>query len=315
MELNSVDVGWSDEQWARARKTIQTEAEKARVAAQFLPVNQERDVTAVAVPDRRLGVDAPAGPGQPGWLSVDSTPSTFVTSLAVNVGLSSQEISDPDQGSALIQFRRAANIIARLEDALIFRGQPRAGEPPAGVERLPPVFQVGGGGAQPGLSATAPQPYHPRLHLPVKQQRREGRAGDPTGDEDLEWKPFGRILARRIIDAIGELEAAGHNKPFACVLGQEFYSRLHDPSDSLVLPRDRVLPFLDGPLLRSSTLAPTSGVVVALGGSPMEIVVSSDLKLRFLQITTEPRFVFRISERIALRVTDWSAIAVLDEQA
>ena len=99
------------------------------------------------------------------------------------------------------------------------------------------------------------------------------------------------------------------------MLGQEFYSRLHDPTDSLVLPRDRVVPFLDGPLLRSSTLARPSGVVVALGGSPIEIVVSSELHVRFLQITTEPRFVFRLSERIALRVTDWSAIAVLDEQA
>ncbi len=79
----------------------------------------------------------------------------------------------------------------------------------------------------------------------------------------------------------------------------------------MILPRDRVVPFLNGPLLRSSTLPADHGAVVALGGSPMEMVVSSELHVRFLQITPEPRFIFRVSERIALRVTDWSAVVVL----
>jgi hypothetical protein len=71
------------------------------------------------------------------------------------------------------------------------------------------------------------------------------------------------------------------------------------------------MPVLEGPLLRSSTLPADQGIVVALGGSPMEIVVSSELHVRFLQITTEPRYVLRVSERVALRVTDWTAIAAL----
>jgi hypothetical protein len=119
------------------------------------------------------------------------------------------------------------------------------------------------------------------------------------------------VVAAAIIQAVGDLEAAGHNRPFACVLGQTFFNALHTPTTALILPRDRVIPFLDGPLLRSSTLPNAGGVVIALGGSPIEIVVSSELHIRFLQITTEPAYVLRVSERIALRVTDWSSIAVL----
>lgn len=299
MDRNVAEVCWSDEQWSRVQKTVQTEAQKARVAAQFLPTVMQPDVTAVAVPDRLLTVDLAARQAPTQRLVVDSAPATFLTSFGVNLALTSQEVADPEQNAALIQFRRAANLIARLEDALIFGGQPGAGQPPFGVAALPQVFDVGYGGAQPGLAVIAPPPPQAPVYLPRQEQT---IAPGP--------RP-GNNLAQAIIDSIGLLEDAGHNRPFACVLGQRRFSDLHTPTDSMVLPRDRVVPFLEGPLLRSSTIPTDTGIVVALGGSPLEIVVSSELHVRFLQVTTEPRFVFRISERIALRVTDWSAVVVL----
>jgi uncharacterized linocin/CFP29 family protein len=298
MDRNTADVGWTDEQWSRVNKTVQAEAQKARVAGQFLPVTVQPDATAVAVPDRLLGFTLGAATPPANRLTVDNTPATFLTSFGINVALTSQEAGDPDLSAALIEFRRAANMIARLEDALVFCGQTGPGATPPGVAGLPPIFDVGLGGAQPGLAgfptAGTAFPYFPRQDIAVATTA-----------------PRGNTLANEIINAIGLLEAAGHNRPFACVLGQGMYSDLHDPTANLILPRDRVVPFLEGPLLRSSTLPSDSGIVVALGGSPMEIVVSSELHVRFLQISTEPRFVFRVSERIALRVTDWSAIVVL----
>jgi uncharacterized linocin/CFP29 family protein len=299
MQSYVAEVCWTDEQWSRVQKAVQTEAQKARVAAQFLPITPEPNASAIAVPDLLLGFRLDGRQAPNNRLVVDSTPATFVTTLAVNVALTSQEASDPQQAAALVQFRRAANIVARLEDALIFRGQAGAAAPPPGVGRLPLVYDVSGGGAQPGLVDTPrpgnePLPFYPRQDLPIP-------AGARPGNQ----------LASAIIDSIGLLEASGHNRPFACVLGQRQYSNLHTPSDNLVLPRDRVVPFLEGPLLRSSTVPDDLGIVVALGGSPIEIVASSELHVKFLQVTTEPRHVFRVSERIALRVTDWSAVLVL----
>ena len=63
-----------------------------------------------------------------------------------------------------------------------------------------------------------------------------------------------------------------------------------------------------GPLLRSSTLDRFTGVVVALGGAPLELVVASDMSVQFLQISSEPSFMFRVSEKIALRIREPEAI-------
>ena len=114
--------------------------------------------------------------------------------------------------------------------------------------------------------------------------------------------------------AIGTLEREGHFGPFAVVLDQEFFLEAQTPNGFLVLPQDRIIPFLGGgPLLRSSTLPARSGVVVALGGAPVELVVAKDMSLQFLQVTGEPRYLFRVREKIALRIKEAKAIATLVE--
>jgi Encapsulating protein for peroxidase len=292
MDRNTGDLGWSDEQWSRASKIVQQEAQRARVAAQFLPIYVQGDTTATAVPRRLLGYTTRPPVSGTERMELDSDPKLALTSFAVNVFLTSQEAADPEQAAALIELRRAANLIARLEDALVFRGQPGRGDAPPDTGKLPQIFAVSGGGHQHGLIDAAT----------VNKNAPVVKLADPGKGEDV---------AAGIIDAIGRLEAAGHNRPFACVLDQELYKALHSPTDAMILPRDRVVPFLEGPLLRSSTLPEKKGVVVALGGSPLELVVSSELHVRFLQITTDPYLVLRVSERIALRVTDWTAIATL----
>jgi len=288
MDRNTGGLDWSDEQWSRANKIVQQEAQKARVAGQFLPTYVQGDATATAVPRRALSYNQ--------RLAVDSDPTIFLTSLAVNIHLTSQEAGDPEQSAALLELRRAANLIARLEDALILGGRKKSddADPLPGAKGLPKVYAVSGGGSgEPGLHSSP------------------SGVTDPSGRQAITADATDQDLAGKIIDATSALEGAGHNRPFACVLGPRLYSRMHNPTISMVLPRDRVVPVLEGPLLRSSTLPALEGIVVALGGSPIEIVISSELHVRFLQITTEPYFVLRVSERIGLRVTDWSAVAVI----
>ena len=79
-----------------------------------------------------------------------------------------------------------------------------------------------------------------------------------------------------------------------------------------MLPQDRIIPFLGGgSLLRSSTLPATGGVVVALGAAPVELVVATDVSAHFLQVTTDPMFVFRVYEKIVLRIKEPDAIVSL----
>jgi uncharacterized linocin/CFP29 family protein len=184
-------------------------------------------------------------------------------------------------------FRRAANIVARLEDAVVFRGQtgPNAG-PPGGAPP-PPVWQILGGQTSRGLLA--------------------------SGGRTVVVAPNAESLVQGVSRSIGDLEGDGQFGPFAVVLGQGLFLAAQTPEpNSLVLPQDRIIPFLGGgTLLRSSTLPDDQGVVVALGGTPVELVVATDLSLNFLQVTTDPMFVFRVFEKIALRIKEPTAIVEL----
>jgi uncharacterized linocin/CFP29 family protein len=112
-----------------------------------------------------------------------------------------------------------------------------------------------------------------------------------------------------VVDAIQRLEGRGHFGPFAVVLGHELFTDATTPSGSLVLPSDRLAEFLDGRrILRSGVLPRDRGVVVALGGQPIELVLASDLDVTFLQATLEPRYVLRVYERLVLRIKELDAV-------
>jgi uncharacterized linocin/CFP29 family protein len=307
MDRNNSQLSWSDEQWTRVLKTVADEASRARVAASFLPLYGPVDAGTLGVPSFQISYqrdpEIPGGERQ--RLTVDSEPSTMLATIAVQVSLCNHEAHDPELNAALGMFRRAANVIARVEDALIFHGQMERGQPPAGgTGHLPRIFSVGGGHAQPGLLTAL-------TRIPAAID-----SAGPTAPAALQaLTGRGDALVNSVVLAINQLEANGHVGPFACVLGHDLFATVCTPSAGLVLPRDRILPFLEGPLVRSSTIPADQGLVIALGGNPIELVVGSDISVRFLQMTPEPRFLFRVSERIALRAREWSAVAVLDPQA
>jgi uncharacterized linocin/CFP29 family protein len=307
MHADLENIGWTEEQWNRIVNTVTEEAQKARVAAQLLPVTGPEDASTVAVPEFTLqrGRNNPIPPnapnanppGPPQRLSVNSDPNLFLTTIAVNIQMRTTEAADPNLGAALVMFRRAANHIARIEDALVFNGRPAANTPPPfGLAGVPPVFTVTGHGAVFGILSPPVLAGRP-IYQTVMRSGGRGSRGQP--------------LVNAVVAAIGLLEQAAQSGPYACVLGHELFEDVCDPTANLVLPRDRVLPFLQGPLLRSSTIPTNQGALIALGGSPVEIIVACDIDVRFLQTTLEPRLVFRVAERIAVRIKDAGAIALL----
>jgi len=307
MHNDLVELGWTEEHWHRIGSAVTEEAQKARIAAQMLPMVGPEDGSTVAVPRYALNTRLLNPDGYPedvaallprvptNRVGVDSNPDLFLTTIAVNVPLRSHEIADSNLNAALGMFRRAANYIARVEDALVFNGrQPNAA--PAGIVSLPTIYRVTGDGTLAGL--VRPLPGQVRLLQPLLR-------GAPPPVLD------GNAVVTAIIDAIGELDEHGHQGPYACALSQDLFELICTPNGNLVMPRDRVLPFLQGPLLRASALQFGYGVVVALSGNPVELVVASDIGVRYLQTTVEPRYVFRVSERVALRIREEDAIAML----
>jgi uncharacterized linocin/CFP29 family protein len=287
MAYEASQIPWTDDQWARIEDVIQQEAKSARVAASFLPLYGPLPPDADFV--RRERIDESTVP-----TTIVDKKTVELATLQVKVELRAPQIADPELSSALDLFRRAANVLARLEDLVVFRGAVKANgqlQPRGGAVPPPLPAQITSGQKTWGLWS---EPKALRTTLP---------AGASLGNR----------LVAGVSDAILELETHGHFGPFAVVLGHEFFNAVETPNgSSLVLPQDRIIPFLGGgSLLRSSALDPSTGVVVALGGAPVDLVVARDVSVNFLTVTTDPTFVFRVYEKIVLRVKQPAAICKL----
>jgi uncharacterized linocin/CFP29 family protein len=283
MTQNQSQVPWTEEQWASVNRVIQEAAHGARVAASFLPLYGPLSADSDFV---RSGEIADAGPGP---VEIDDTNTIRLSTLEVKVSVSNSQMADPEMSSALSLFRRAGNILARLEDALIFNGQSNPGTLPIGA---PAIGQISGGDASAGLLNSA-------------------FTTEPVITD-------GNTLVTSVTKAIGDLEGGGHGGPFAVVLAQDLFSVAQTPINLLTttgpssVPQDRILPLLNGgSLLRSSVLPNGTGLVVALGGAPVELVVATDMSLQFLRIDEDAHFVFRVFEKVVLRVRERAAIAGL----
>jgi uncharacterized linocin/CFP29 family protein len=319
MNNDLVECGWTEDQWNRVVNVVSEEAQKARVAAQLLPVIGPEDSAAVGFADHRLQTDPNPIPPPAGRLETTNLPNHRFTTIAAQVQLRSTEMADRDLEAAMVKFRRAANVVARLEDAVIFNDRIAPGNPAAGVAGIPPVYRVTGGGPNPGTAVELGllpldlgfgpiTSVFPRLPVVV--------AGPFPFQPTIAQ---GQAVVQAIVEAMGLLERSGQTGPFACALSPYFYEAVYVPGADFVAAKDRVLPILNGPLVRASAITDTGifgnrtpyGVVVALGGNPAAMRVASDIGVRFIQVTPEPRYLFRVSERLGLRLTDPRAVAVL----
>lgn len=286
--MSEQDLGWTGDQWERIRQAVHDEALRARVAASFLPLYGPLPGGTETVPKNLLGTGVEET-SKDLRLEVNDHEVLRLASVSVNVYLKGHMAADPELAAAIMLFRRAADIIARIEDAIIFNG--KHDKTVEGVNGLPAVYTLGGAETYEGLLE---------------------QAGNPASVELNDGEYPGAAVFNAIVEAIGKLEGSGHYRPYACVLGAELFAMVHKPvAQSMVLARDSILPMIEGPLVRSSVLPPGVGLLISLQGEPVEIVVPGDISVRYLQTTMDGKHAFRVSQRFVLRVKDPSAIAAI----
>ncbi len=291
MADSNMQLQWTDDQWNRVRQVVYEEARKARVAGNVLPLYGPLDPDSRYVSMQQLYPPTTAVPG----FTVDDTEALRLTTIRELVYLRGAQVADPELTSALIAFRRAANQVARREDIHVFTGSGQDDEEPGT-----------------GHATHAVQPRRTQGLVAAAEEFVEvDRAFSAVSAQDL--ARLGQTLVTAVSNAVGHLEENYHIGPFACVLGQTYFNAVQTPTPSLVLPQDRILPFLGGgPLVRSSILPEETGLVIALSGAPIDLVVASDISVKFMQVTVpDPWYVFRVFEKIALRVNQPGAIALL----
>jgi len=109
-------VGWTDAQWNRIRQAVSEEAGRARVAGAFLPMYGPLPRSTQVVPSERFDDRSS---------TVDDTATAPLLEISTQVSLSQAQVQESDLSTALQLFRRATNVLARLEDWTIFNGRPK----------------------------------------------------------------------------------------------------------------------------------------------------------------------------------------------
>lgn len=287
----SGQLPWTEEQWGLLRRAISEEAHRARVASRFLPLVGPVAPDEAIVLKQQLSTEKnTASYGAPERLVVDETQKLNLVRTSIDIYLKSVEVNDPSLTSAIMQCRRAANILSTLEDDIVFNGQAES------YGTKPPIYTVSGGNV--------------------------GMEGLLDGTTVTVEESTGESLIKAVVHGISRLEANGFLGPFACVLGNKLFEVAQNPTPDLVLPSTRFIPFLGGgPLLRSGTIPSIpkepqtsfrGGVIVSLAGNPIDLVVGQDMGVSFLQVTLEPRWVLRVSQRFVLRQHEPGATVALE---
>ena len=299
MDNSSNPTGWTADQWSLVNRTVASEVNKVSVAGAFLPCYGPLKNTAEVV--RRQNIyEGRNGEGREGEtlavepLMVDDVETHRLWTASLYIHLKQQQIAQEQLEDALLAFRRAANLLARAEDAIVFNGLPHADPSRSELDRIhvPTICRVTGGEHAPGLVAAG------------RHETTRAGAGENVKP------PYGENLVPAVAAAISELEMHGHLGPFACLMGMKAFVAAQTPNDgSLVLPSDRIEPLLGMKILRSGTLDPGQIVVVSLAGDPIDLVIATSPTVQFLHLTDEARYVFRVYERFVLRVKERHAVS------
>jgi uncharacterized linocin/CFP29 family protein len=277
-------VSWTDAQWKRVRQAVTEEANRVRVASSFLPIYGPLPPSTQVVPSEVVDESN---------LTVDDAATSRIVELSVDFTLRQAQVAEEELSSALLLFRRAANIVARAEDRTIFQGF--TDRQPADMPRL----EIRDGRRKPSWVEGHDPGASGLLDAAVDSVR--GAPGD------------GERLISAIVEAITKLEGRGQLSPFYCVLGNKAFVTAQTPNgNSLVLPSDRITPFLGHALLRTSTIPDNRGLVIALAGDPVDLALAVDVAPQMLNVNDHGQYRFRVYERFALRIKERSSIVRLE---
>ena len=267
------ELNWSDAQWQRVNDAVKDSFEKSSVAGSFLECYGPLLGSAETVRNERL-ID-PLDNNLTISLDGDHDAANLkLVNLTVKVELSSEQVAEDALSNAILAFRRAANILAQEEDRIVFQGYGRGDDKDS------------------RFVANTIRPQKGLADMPARQAFR---------DVEGTIKNRGQALVSAVVEAIQSLEDNSNTSPFACILGNKLFNAAYAPTDSLVLPADRITPLLKGgPLLRSGQMNSSTGIVVSLAGKAIDLVVGTPPSVQFLQRTPEARFLFRVYERFVL---------------
>jgi hypothetical protein len=300
---------WSPDIWPLIQTAVANEHKLTAIAAQFLTP---------PVPDSttRGTVDANTVSVVDGALSVSDSATRFIVELSVPVTVKPNQVKDPNIAVSLAT--RAANLLARGEDLLICQGLDGLNDPffasnpvTTNISKTPDKGIV----VDSFLPADQKVPVEP---VEVNSDPNLNVYGENTyaavaeGYAKLQESHYGRqalILPTTIYADTYAARATTLNIP---AITADRIKGLIGDNNNFFFFGTSALPSFD----KNNAQAPAKGVIVALDGMTVDLVVQKDPTMEILtQEKTGANtgdYVGRVYERFALRLKDPKAVVELD---
>jgi uncharacterized linocin/CFP29 family protein len=275
MNLGREALAWSPELWARLDQAVHTEVDRAGVAGKVLPLYS-------SMPD---ATTVPADVIDPRTMSVRDDAVLPLVELSVEFSLTPQQVErEAELGTAVTLASRASNLIAQAEDLLVLQGE---------LAQDAAVFNTvrRRGSFAEGLVSAAPSA--------VQVAAKNGEVGE-------------RIV-QALTRACADLQGRGQYGPYALVLRTDQYADASAPlENTLVVPADRLRPLVAQGFFATGAMPEATGLVVSVGGAPIDLAVGVEPTVAFLQIDGTGHYAFRAFERFALRLKDERSLVRLE---
>jgi uncharacterized linocin/CFP29 family protein len=269
-------IDWPPEVWHRIDAAVREEITRSRVAAKFLPV--------VHVPPKSTTVPAdivynplnlPPGavpPGISGALYVDETLTNKVNEVWVELALTSAQVEEEaaalhaahhqqnsqhnqhqhaHASTGISLFTRGANVLAQVEDSIIFQGQSAFQSELIG-DKTTTIVGTRFPGTDLGL-----------LNLLLPGETAPSLLGQLNASQIIPVspvKPNGAYQERTVeavAKAVGRLGDHGHYGPYVCVLHTVPFADAHSPLQStLITPAEPIRHLMNAGFYGTGTLPP-----------------------------------------------------------
>jgi uncharacterized linocin/CFP29 family protein len=301
-------VPWDQLVWQQIDAAVVGEAMRTRAARNFLPVQTVSAANSVVAPE-----DIHASETQSEVLTIDEGAAIRINEYWVEFALTPTQVAQASMSigdsAAVTLATRAANLLAQAEDLIIFQGENAfsfAGERSVFSRGVHHRGAPHDGGL---LRLGAKDRISPRQIIKVPREP-EGR---PT--------IYGEHTFRAVAEAYANFQGQGQCGAYALVLQTTPYADSFSPlATTLTTPADRIAPLMSAGfygtgLLPASDKAPRfMGLVVAPGGSSMDMVLGLDITTAFMQQSADGQYRFRVLERFALRLKNPASVIRLEFQ-
>lgn len=304
---------WDDSIWNKIDQAVHDEAKRTKVAAQFLPPYLT-DVSMRTIQSDTVNTVAGS------LLTVNETDEIPILEIWSEFALTEAQYQHEDTLMTAVTLAiSAVNKLSRAEDLLIFQGKDGLEDDlfQSQTVQLRGATKNAQGKIVSDLNFTGLLPSAPADQIvPV----------DPTEvATNANQNRYGENTFGAVSKGYSILQKTHYGRD-ALVLPTNAFADTWAPlKTTLIMPADRIKGLVADRFYSTSTLpndfikpidTPTTpqGLLIALDGNTMDLVMGLDSTTDFMQVTPEGLYRFRVIERFALRLKDPNAVVKLEFQ-